>query len=228
MKTVRFFFVSLFIVLILVSANALYAQTYKGEFGIEGGVGIRSLRIDPKDSSTKTGIGFMGGIAGQLNLSPTFSLRLGVGYERKGADLETKIGTTTVKGKANIDYVAIPLLLRANFGNGKKIKFFLNAGPYVGILLANKIKTDAYGTIPESEFDNKDSTKKIDFGISGGIGINFLVGTSSSFTIGARDNFGLTNINDEKTAGASEIKTNSAQLILGFAWKFGKNYTTRK
>jgi len=221
MTTIKVFFVSLFIAAALVSTNNLHAQAYKWEFGVEAGGGIRSLRFSPEDSLFKTGFGFMGGIAGQVNLSPNISLRLGAGYERKGADFEFTSGGSTVKGKVNTDYISIPLTLKVK-STGKKVNFFGHAGPFVGLLLANKTKTDAFGTFPESEVDTKDSTKSIDFGITGGLGVEILVGTNSSFVIEARDNFGLTDINDSKITNAPEVKTNTAMLILGFNWKFSR------
>ncbi len=234
MTSLKTFFAALFVALLLMSTNNSQAQTYKWEFGPEAGVGIRSLRLDPKDTTDtyKTGIGFMGGLAVQYNISPTFSLKLGAAYERKGADLEatTTVGgvSTTIKGQQNIDFVSIPLLAKIYFGTGKKTRFFVNAGPYLGILLGNKIKTDAYSTVPESEVDIKDSTKKIDFGLAGGLGVQFLVGTNMGFTVEARDNFGLTNLNDSKRTTITEYKTNTAQLILSFQWKFSKNPVIKK
>ncbi|MEO8665299.1 MAG: porin family protein [Ignavibacteria bacterium] len=223
MTSLKTVFAALFVALFLMTTNNSQAQTYKWEFGPEAGVGIRSVSTDPKDSLTKSSVGFMGGLATQYNISPTVSLKLGVAYERKGADLEANISGTTIKGMINTDYVSIPLLLKVHFGTGKKVRFFVNAGPYLGILLANKTKIDAYGTFPETETDTKDSTKSTDFGLAGGLGVQFLVGTNMGFTIEARDNFGLTNINDSKETTITEIKNNTAQLILGFQWKFGKN-----
>lgn len=229
MTTIKIFFLSLFAALVLLSTDNVQAQTYKWEFGLEGGAGIRSLRLDPEDTteSVKSGIGFMGGIAGQYNISPLVSLRLGAAYERKGADLEFTSGSTTVKGKINVDYLSLPLTLKVKFGTGKKVNFFGNVGPYVGILLASKTKVDAFGGFAETESDDDSTTKKIDFGVAGGLGVDILVGSNMSFTIEARDNFGLTDINDSKEANATEIKTNTAQLILGFSWKFGKTFTRK-
>ncbi len=231
MTSFKLFLSTLFVAILFITTSNLQAQTYKWEFGVEAGAGIRSLRTNPTDSAFKTDIGFTGGIAGQYNMSPMLSLRLGAAYERKGAKFETTGGTTTttaITGKVNVDYISIPLLLRVTFGKGKEVNFFVNAGPFVGILLANKIKVDAFGTNPETEIDNKDSTKKVDFGITGGLGVSFLVGKNMGFTVEARDNFGLTDINDRKTTIIEEIKTNSANLLLGFNWKFGRGPMRRK
>lgn len=228
MTSVKIFLVSLFIATIFFTSNT-QAQTYMWEFGVEGGAGIRSLRFDPKDSLFKTSISFTGGIAGQYNINPMWSIKLGAAYERKGAEFEqtTTVGgtTTTSKGKFNVDYVAVPLLVKATFGSGKKVRFFVNAGPYVGILMASKFKNESPTT---TETDLKDSTKKIDFGVSGGIGMEVLVGTNMGFTVEARDNFGLTDINDSKMTGASKIKTNTFNGMVGFKWKFGKSAVRKR
>lgn len=226
MSTSKFFvLVFSFVTVLFVTSNS-FAQAFKWEFGVEGGAGIRSLRFDPKDSIYKTGVGFTGGLAGAYNFNNTWSLKLGAAYERKGADFEGTAAVngvnTTFKGKTNVDFLSIPVLVKARFGTGKKVKFFVNAGPYVGILLANKTKIDAFGSNPSTEIDNKDSTKKVDFGIAAGLGVEFLVGKNMGFSVEARDNFGLTNLNDSKMTGAADIKTNTANLMLGFCWKFGK------
>jgi hypothetical protein len=53
------------------------------------------------------------------------------------------------------------------------------------------------------------------------------VGQSGAFTIEARGNLGLTNISDSKEPNAPEIKTNTANLIIGYVFKFGKTYTRK-
>lgn len=223
MTSVKTFLVSLFVATILLASNNLFAQAYfQWEFGLEAGGGIRSLRFDPKDSIFKTGVSYTGGIAGSYYFSPMISLKLGAAYERKGGDFESTIGTTTTTGKVNMDFVSIPLLLKFKFGTGKT-KFFVNVGPYLGILLANKTKIG-----DSSEVDNKDSSKTTDFGISGGLGVEFLVGKNMGFTIEARDNYGLTNLNDRKATPVTEVKTNTANLMLGFVWKFTPKGTTTK
>ncbi len=222
MRSLKFFVINLFAVNLLLISGNLFAQAFKWEFGLEGGAGIRSVNIDPKYPSltTKAGVSFTGGIAGQYNINDMWSVKLGAAYERKGSDLDrTDILT---KGKLNIDYISIPLLLKAKFG--KKIKFFVNAGPNLGILLSSKNRLDAYSNIPETEIDNDSSTKKTDFGISGGFGVEIPVGRSGAFTIEARDNLGLTNISESKETNAPKIKTNTAILMVGYVFKFGQKY----
>jgi len=220
MLSLKFFVINSFAVTLILTSSNLFAQTFKWEFGLEGGAGIRTLRIDPKYPSleTKAGVSYTGGIAGQYNINDVWSVKLGASYEIKGSDLErTDILT---KGKINIDYVSIPLLLKAKFG--KKIKFFVNAGPYIGVYLSSKTKLDAYSGNPEIEIDNDSSTKKTDFGISAGFGVEIPVGQNGAFTIEVRDNLGLKNISESKETNAPEIKLNTANFMIGYVFKFEK------
>src|SRR6187401_3174051 len=96
--------------LFLLNSN-LSSQTYKWEFAIEAGAGIRNMFIDPDYPSLKTtaGLGFASGIAGQYNFDNMWALKLGASYDSKGCDLErTDIQT---KGEFDVDYISIPLLL---------------------------------------------------------------------------------------------------------------------
>jgi hypothetical protein len=151
-------------------------------------------------------------------------VKLGAAYERKGSDIErTDIMTT---GEVNMDYISVPLLLKAKFG--KKIKLYVNAGPYLGILLSSKNILNAYSNVPEIETNTDSTTKSTDFGISGGIGVEIPVGRSGAFTIELRDNFGLTDISDSKETDAPEIKLNTANLMVGYVFKFGKESVRKK
>ncbi len=226
MRFLKFFVVILFVISGLFASNNLFAQAFKWEFGVEGGAGIRSARINPAYPllDTKTGVSYVGGIAGAYNFNNMWALKLGAGYERKGTDFERT--DISAKGKFNLDYLSIPLLVRAKFG--KKVKFFVNAGPYLGILLNSKTKIDAYGGNPETEINNDSTTEKTDFGLSGGIGVEIPVGKSGAFTVEARDNLGMTNVSKSKETGAPEIKLNTANLMVGYTFQFGKHPVKKK
>lgn len=225
MSSLKLLLFNLFALTLLLLSVNLFAQTFKWELGMEGGAGIRTLRIDPKYPSleAKTGISYTAGIAGQYNLSDMWSVKLGTAYERKGADIKrTDIPT---QGKVNIDYISMPLLLKAKFGN--KIKFFANAGPYLSILLSSKNKLDAYSNVPEIVTNTDSTTESTDFGISAGIGVEIPVGQCGAFTIEVRDNFGLKNISKSNETNAPEIKLNTANLMIGYVFKFGQKLTKK-
>lgn len=215
MKISKLFLIFIFSAIL---SNCLYAQKYKWEFAIEGGAGIRDISFNPSYPSleTETGLGYLAGISGQYNFDEMWSMKLGADYERKGTDFKrTDLGTT---GRVNLDYITFPLLLKVKLG--RKIKYFANFGPYLGLFLKNQTTIDAYGNTPEVVMKVDSTTKKIDFGISSGIGIEVPVGRSGAFTVELRDNFGLTNISESKETNAPKLKLNNLLMIVGYIFKF--------
>ncbi len=206
------------ILILLFAAGNLFAQKHRWDLSIEGGIGVRNLRIDPDYPSLTptTGISFLGGVAGQYNFSEVWSVKLAAAYETKGTDFDrTDLQTT---GSVNLDYVTIPLLIKAS--TGRRNKFFVNAGPFAGILLSNKTIINEYAGNPAVEMDNTDSTNSTDFGISLRAGVEVYVGRNNSLSLELRENFGFTNISKSKEPGAPEIKTNTFNFVIAYAFKF--------
>lgn len=209
--------------ILLLSSNDLYAQAFRWEFGAEGGAGIRSIRLNMSnlDSIKKSEIGFVGGLTGQYNINEMLSLKLAAEFERKGAKFESATG----KEQFNYDYLSIPLLLKTKFGN--KIKFFINAGPFVAILLKAKQKSNNTNMTPDA--DITDLYKKTEIGISGGAGVIIPVGRTINISFEVRDNFGLTDILKEgSSTNGTTVKTNNVNLMAGISFLLGKRSTVRR
>jgi hypothetical protein len=169
---------------------------------------------------------FSGGFFFQYNLNKNFSLRMDPSYEQKGYKIKQQLtdsqGNPISKGKirGNFDYITIPLLLRANIGN--KINYFVNAGPYIGFLLSqNNIVQAPLFDGAKVTYTNTSYYKTIDIGITAGIGLAIPIKDKFALSIEIRNNLGLTNIN-KNTNKDYGIKTNSTNLLVGFAYKFGK------
>jgi hypothetical protein len=204
-----------------------YGQTHQFELGVEGGPSLISLRgnrfIDHFHEPT---IGFTGGLFFQYNLKKIVSLRTNIAFERKGSLLTSKIldnlGNPIGEMNTNMhfDYLTLPILVRATFG--KKVQFFINAGPYIGYLI--KQHTVSKGdNIPSFTFDNTSQYKRFDTGISTGLGLSVPVKTKFAFTFEARNNLGLLNVSHVQVIDNGTIKTNSTNFIFGFTYKLGQS-----
>lgn len=205
---------------------ATYGQSDKFELGIEGGPSLISILGDKStEQSYSPTIGFSGGPFFQYNLNKTFSLRTNIGFERKGFCYETQgidiISTRTVSIDVDVyyDYLVFPMLIRASFGNN--VLLFADAGPYVGYLM--KIRTDprpvanvGLGRIIYTPTDNR-----IDFGITAGLGIKIPMGQKYAFTLEARNNLGLVNINQTLFLNKQHLRTNATVLLIGLVYKIG-------
>lgn len=106
------------------------------------------------------------------------------------------------------DYLELPILAHIYFGK-KNIKFFVNLGPEIRYMVAD----DA--TAPFSEGAGIQQTKVIenrfDYGITGGLGVEFRTKTAGAFQLEARYHFGLGNVfNSTKK---DEFSTSNNQAI---------------
>jgi len=111
-------------------------------------------------------------------------------------------------------------MLRATFGS--KFRYFVNAGPYLGLALNHhySIKDPGNSTI---ENDENDAFSPRDYGVAFGAGINYPLNSNLELTLEARNNLGLTNIymGGYIFSGGGIYKTNSLNLLFGLSYKFG-------
>lgn len=135
-----------------------------------------------------------------------------------------------------INYIEIPILLKLE--SGHKLKYFVCFGPHVSFLLEAKTKTsgssslylDEAGTIPLTDggeplpafsFDGttniKESIKKVNAGVQGGVGLQYPVGPGSVFIEG-RGIIGLINIQTHPEIDGKN-KTGSLAVSAGYMIK---------
>lgn len=208
-------------ILTLSVTTSLKAQNSLVDFGIEGGPNLSTLtgqttfntKFDPKIFASA-------GFIFQYNTKKFLSFKTGVSYQQKGYQMKdisfTDVAGNIDKGKAisHFDYLTLPILVKATFG--KKINFFVNAGPYVGYLLntTNRLKLE--------NSDNKqtvtNSYKRWDFGVSAGIGIGVPINDYWVVSAEIRNYTGLTNIS---TFANTNLKTNTTDLRLGVVYRMG-------
>lgn len=220
---------------------SLKAQNNKFDFGLETGPSLGFGRGNPafQGYSFPHRFGFSGGLFAQYNFPKIFSIRMDVLFARKGTIYERGFidsqGNVIATSPAycNYNYLMIPVLGHLHFG--KKLQFFVNAGPYLGyliqetekttLLLGNTSSRNAKYTVSK----NTGNYKREDIGFVAGIGLGIPVGAKVMFTAEVRNNLGLTNINQIETKTLSylplpfrgAIRLNSTSLLLGLGYRFG-------
>lgn len=214
-------------ILICSLALTTYSQTNLLDIGVEGGVSLASLRgNDFIDANHSSRMGYSGGLFVQFNFRKIFSVRTGGYYERKGSSIEIPAmdenGNTdgTVYGKENFDYLTVPLLLRATFG--EKVNYFVNTGPYIGFLMKQWGQLEAHNEFPESSQDRTENFKKIEAGVSLGLGLAYNLNSNLAFSIEARNNLGLTETRLLPVYGNGVMKTNALNFLVGISYKPGQ------
>lgn len=214
------------LVSLLTCVFSLNGQVRKFDIGFEGGPSFTTLRgneslRDFYDSK----IEYSGGFIFQYNFPRLVSIRTNITYERKGA--VGKIITTDAFGNqiddtdADFDYDYLTLPVKARLTFGRKWNFFVNAGPYFGFLIKQTTVIEAYDHVPVRKIDNTDRFKRLDAGLTGGVGCILPIKGNLIITIEIRHNLGLYNISVLPVINDGKILTNSTSLLIGCAYRFG-------
>lgn len=212
----RISFIILFIVLTTSFSNAQVLislllgdklNSGKVEFGLDGGLALTDIPAAPQSSIRPAfNLGFYFDI--DLNESKTLFLHTGVivkspmgatgltPYSLGNADLDKLFAGGKVE--RHLGYFNVPFLIKYKFHKD----FFVEGGPQLGLL--NKGVDEFRVTIKDKndltyENDIEDQIKKIDAGVTVGVGCKLLHGTG--ITLGVRQYFGLTNILKDSNLG---------------------------
>jgi outer membrane protein W len=162
--------------------------------------------------------GFAAGITYQYAFSTMFALHTGLLYESKGASQRTTIDplNVDVRSRYNFNYLALPVLFRVHLMPEKKLRPFINAGPYFGFLMRQM-------TVVRNENGNDDNVSRdngtnnyhaFDIGVAGGVGIDYLITDRIHLDFEIRDNLGFYNISESDNDN-SRLKNNSVNVLVG-------------
>jgi len=213
--------------IILSFSTLVFGQEYKSLIGIEGGPNTSIVTNIDYDYGNRTSeinptIAYSTGLFFQYNFSKHISFRTNFAFERKGYFYHyQECGSSACRtgiARPYFDYIIIPLLVRINFG--QKINFFVNGGPYLGFLSKAK------------NFDRK----TYDTGISLGLGIAIPINKRLLISLEARNNRGLLNVKNGYWYSMvnlveypdSKVFIRSTNILIGFAYKFGKKQSETK
>lgn len=195
-----------------------YCQDSKMALGLEFSPVIVSLsETIPDENLFDPRLSYSAGLSLEYFVARQISLKTGLAYERKGAKgpgLFTDENGEPLNTKSNYDYLILPLL--GSWSANGKIAFYVNAGPYLGFLISQKSTYEAVGNQPEMKIDESEWSKKIDAGVSMGLGANIPLGDKLALDLGLKGSIGL--INTSKRAfliNDVSIKTNSFGLQIG-------------
>ena len=210
-------FLFLSIAILFLFCNQLNAQTNKFELGVEVSPSFTFLKGNDFIEKMYNGtLGYSGGISFQYNCGKRIALRTNIAYERKGGEGEFEFtdnyGASIGKGIVNLnfDYLTIPVLLRFTFG--KRVKYFINGGSYIGYLINQTLVFK--GANSNGEINNTASYNSLDAGISFGTGLQYPIKEKIYLSSEIRGNLGLYN-----TIPGGDTKVNSVNLLFGIAYR---------
>ena len=206
-KTVTMKFKFIPLVVVLIATTSFLGNAQKSTAIIKAGLNLANVSVnkngDVDDSKTLTS--FHVGLAGDIALTSFLSFQPGILFTGKGA--KTEVGSssdaTYYKATSNPYYIEVPVNLVFKVPMTKDSKFFVGAGPYLGIGVAGKNKVEgkylgvAFNSENSIKFSNDDPTtlnyeegagfgimRRFDYGLNGTAGLE---GKSMLFSV----NYGL-------------------------------------
>lgn len=200
----------------------LFAQTLESYpkqmgFGIKGGASYSTLVLGIPIQQMNAGIDPTFGLIFNYIDKKTVGIQLELNYVSKSWE-ENPSGDYLFTSK--LDYIELPMLTTLHFGN--KLKFLVNFGPYLSILL----NQESYHNVDESSsyFDSYESRnpRKGDFGMTGGAGLRFQ-NKLGLFQLEARYSFGFQNIYDAVESDIEYSNLTSIGVFLSYQFLFSND-----
>jgi hypothetical protein len=198
----QLFFLSAFIGLTVITSAQ---ENRLASFGLKGGANIYTIKGDDfKEEGFKNQVGFHAGAFYQFPVAELFSIQPEVLYSGEGIRYKDEDLTADIHFK----YINVPVMFQFVTPSG----LFAETGPQVSFLLSGESKYKETGG-DKYEEDIKEDMKSTSF--SWGVGAGYMI---KNIGLGARYNFGLSNLPDDKEDGKG--KSNGLQISL--IWKFAK------
>lgn len=196
------------------SFDSATAQT----IGFKVGPTFSNIDEDPDDATVDEGTLTSFGGGGFIRFGfAGLSLQLEALAITKGSKVQDETSDDNLE--LQLDYIEVPITAMFSLGNGP----YLFAGPSFGFEIGCDINVEFAGS--ETSFDcDEDSTesfsrKKLDVGVTGGLGFQFPLGPGSLLVEG-RYTHGLTNLNDEPNS-EGKIRNRSYAAFAGYAIPIG-------
>jgi hypothetical protein len=192
---------------LLFGAANLFAQTsaITGK-GFKLGLNLaKSTGSDATGAKTRVG-GIFGGFM-TYSINDLFAIQPELFFSAKGSKRDVTGGTASVK----LNYLEIPVLFRVQLAGGTKFKPNFYAGPEIGFLLTAK-----YSPASGSDMDVKNDYKSTDFGLIGGVGAEYPIG-SGKLLIDIRYDAGLSKV-VKLTSVPDQIKNSAITFLAGYGF----------
>ncbi len=210
MKTLNYF--KTVIITILITTNVAQAQIAIGaKIGLNGST---QAEIGQLYYNNDFKLGSQAGLLLDYRFHSIFSVQLEGNYISKGCKTNINENNSDNKDIRTIEYINIPLLLKARFDNEldlkKNYRVFAYAGPYYSSLISVSDEIDS-GENPET-LNTEDQVEEYDLGISFGGGVTYLLKTRNEIFIDLRYDMGLSEI----VSTDNRLRNKTIGLSIGY------------
>ncbi len=225
MKALRY--IVLLVAVMTLHTGLAQRSDYPPEFtvGAKGGATLSSVAFSPRVTQSMI-LGATGGVSIRYIEEKYFGLIAEVNYTQCGWN-ET-FEKDPYQYSRTLNYITIPFMTHIFFGN-KKVRGFVNLGPQVGILLGDSYKSNfdindlpsfsQKGKIPE--IYTMEIARKFDYGITGGVGIEFRFKKVHGVMLEGRYYYGLGDIfNNRKKDVFASSHNQTISIAVGYLYHF--------
>lgn len=197
--------------LMLLGASSAAQSQEKGSFELGTTIGYNLATVTAgSNTNSEYRSGLNATVFGDYYFSDRWSLKAKLSYDQKGWDngyITNLDNNQSYNTNYQLNYLTIPVM--ANWHFGKKRNWFLNFGPYAGILL--DAKETALG------MDLKEYLKTTDVGLGLGIGVKIPVANRLKILIETDGQASFIDIFKDNTG--SEIKNSRSSLNAGLVFE---------
>ena len=151
-------------ILFLFWMNAISAQI---KVGITAGLNLSNNSYSGynETSVNNSKAGFQAGIVADYSINEKFSILPEFVF--------TQLGSKGSKSYLRLNYLQLPVNYAYKFNIGNFSKLFVFAGPYIGLGLTAKLKTEEGNFLDVKFGSTEDAYKPFDFGFNAGIGYQY-------------------------------------------------------
>jgi len=201
------------VVLLVIFTLASVSLAASGITGKGVKLGINFSGIAGSDVSDewkrKGGIAAGGFLVFRINES--FAIQPEILISQKGAKYESINNGEVFKAWSNLTFIEIPVLANFYIPMSGRTKFHpcFFTGPFLGLKIRGKTRTEWRGEITESEIED---SRAMDFGLIFGAGTSFTLGPGK-IMIDVRHSWSLTSILKNQ-----EVKNNVLSILFGYSF----------
>jgi hypothetical protein len=253
--------IHIYILLMVLLFRSFLSDAQNFSLGVRGGISIPNLSTsgsnnNPVNSGYSSRLGPDLSVFGEYYFTKLFSIEAMVEYSSQGGMKNGMQGFTTpsamegmfppggmpqylyadYKSEAKLNYLMVPILAKVgwNLGVKERLRLYVDAGPFAGVLVyahnvtsgSSIIYLDAAGQQPitptaqsfNSDNDVKSQLNTFNFGVSGNLGLSYSFGKQRFFIEGG-GNYGFLNI--QKDAQNGNNNTGAASATIGYSYGFG-------
>ncbi|PWG82453.1 porin family protein [Pararcticibacter amylolyticus] len=197
-------FIIVLLVVLSLCTTAFSQTKGKVEFGINAGYNAATVTAG-ENTNSKYRSGFNAGVSADYYFSDRWSIKGKLNYDQKGWNNGfVQMDNTTYTTDFHLDYLTIPVM--ANWHFGRTRNWYLNFGPYAGILLS--------ASETAGDMDLKKGFSSVDLGLDLGIGVKIPVSEKTRFFIELNGQGGFTDL--IKNNQGETIRSSTSNVNIGF------------